>query len=86
MIFWVCLQFYALGKIPDPVHLGEVQMCLSQIQKILIQLQKFWMSEGELLDSLKKKTFVGEDTLVIEMNENTKSFFMKSIEIAEEVK
>ncbi|KAA0724209.1 hypothetical protein E1301_Tti003479 [Triplophysa tibetana] len=74
----------APGNIPDPVHLGEVQMCLSQIQKILIQLQKFWMSVGELLDSLKKKTFVGEDILAIEMNENTKSFFLKSIEIAEE--
>lgn len=61
-------------------------MCLSQIQKILIQLQKFWMSVGELLESLQKKTFVGEAILESELNVNTKGFFLKSIEIAEEVK
>lgn len=86
VIFWVCfIGFVSPGTIPDPVHLGEVQKCLSQIQKILIQLQKFWMSVGELLESLRKKTFVGEDILDIEMSEKTKSFFLKSIE-TEEVK
>lgn len=72
------------GTIPDPVHLGEVQMCLTQIQKILIQLQKFWQSVEVLLESLKKDTFVAEDTIEENMCDEIKDFFITSIDNAEE--
>ncbi|RXN14865.1 restin-like protein [Labeo rohita] len=69
-----------LGVIPSPVHLEEVQKCLSQIQQILIQLKKFWEKVGSLLDSLKEKTFVGED--LIDDLEELKEEFLISIETA----
>ncbi|XP_042577369.1 uncharacterized protein LOC122136850 [Cyprinus carpio] len=31
-----------MGEIPDPDNLTEVQLCLSQIQQILVDLKKFW--------------------------------------------
>ncbi|CAM4735130.1 hypothetical protein PO909_021344 [Leuciscus waleckii] len=49
------------GSIPDPVHLNDVQKCLSRIQNILIQLQKFWESVGVMLEALKDETFANED-------------------------
>ncbi|KAI4881844.1 hypothetical protein NFI96_029384 [Prochilodus magdalenae] len=49
------------GVIPEPTQLGEVQTYLSKIQKILIQLQKFWEHVFILLGIIKNKTFVGED-------------------------
>lgn len=70
------------GTIPDPVHLNDVQMCLSRIQDILIQLQKFWESVGILLESLKDETFANEH--FIEESE-LKEIFLSSIDSAKEV-
>lgn len=36
------------GQMPSVTHLNEVQMCLSRIQQILVQLQKFWEKVGSL--------------------------------------
>ncbi|KAL0150646.1 hypothetical protein M9458_054063, partial [Cirrhinus mrigala] len=69
-----------LGVIPSPVHLNDVQQCLSRIQQILIQLQKFWEKVGTLLDTLKEKTFVGED--LIEDLDDLKQEILSSIETA----
>ncbi|CAM4724439.1 unnamed protein product [Leuciscus chuanchicus] len=52
-----------LGAIPSPVHLKEVQRCLDQIRQILVDLKKFWEKVGVMLDTLKDKTFVGEDLI-----------------------
>ncbi|XP_026057394.1 uncharacterized protein LOC113042627 [Carassius auratus] len=49
------------GVIPSPVHLEDVQLCLLQIQQILIELQKFWENVRTLLDSMKDQSFVEED-------------------------
>ncbi|KAG1931241.1 uncharacterized protein LOC120473233 [Pimephales promelas] len=68
-----------LGAIPNPVHLKEVQRCLDQIRQILVDLKKFWEKVGVMLDTLKEKTFVGED--LIEMCE-MKDEFISSIEEA----
>ncbi|KAL0150649.1 hypothetical protein M9458_054066, partial [Cirrhinus mrigala] len=68
------------GVIPSPVHLKDVQRCLSQIQQILLRLQKFWQKVGSLLDTLKEKTFVGED--LIEDLDDMKDDFLQSIEEA----
>ncbi|KAF4095502.1 hypothetical protein G5714_023105 [Onychostoma macrolepis] len=69
-----------LGVIPSPVHLKDVQQCLSRIQQILVQLQKFWEKVGTLLDALKEKTFVNED--LIEDLDDMKDDFLTSIEAA----
>ncbi|XP_056306698.1 uncharacterized protein LOC130218519 [Danio aesculapii] len=71
-----------LGVIPDPVHLKDVQKCLSQIQQILVDLKKFWEKVASLLDSLQNKTFVAED-LIDELSD-MKDDFLMSIEVAEE--
>ncbi len=71
------------GVIPSPVHLKDVQQCLSRIQQILLQLQKFWEKVGTLLDTLKEKTFVNED--LIEELDDMKDDFLQSIKIAGEV-
>ncbi|XP_050960549.1 uncharacterized protein LOC127161837 [Labeo rohita] len=68
------------GVIPSPVHLKDVQKYLSQIQQILLELQKFWQKVGALLDTLKKKTFVNED--LIDELDDMKDDFLRSIEIA----
>ncbi|XP_051970189.1 uncharacterized protein LOC127634614 isoform X1 [Xyrauchen texanus] len=68
-----------MGAIPSPVHLGEVQRCLSQIQKILIQLKVFWEKVGTLLECVKEKTFVGEDLID---DPDMKEDFLKSIDMA----
>lgn len=69
--------------IPSPVHLKDVQQCLSRIQQILLQLKMFWEKVGALLDTLKEKTFVNED--LIEDLEDMKEEFLQSIKIAGEV-
>ncbi|XP_077074787.1 uncharacterized protein LOC143725853 [Siphateles boraxobius] len=68
-----------LGVIPSPVHLTEVQRCLDQIRQILVDLKKFWEKVGVMLDTLKEKTFVGED--LIEMCD-MKNEFLRSIKQA----
>lgn len=70
------------GQLPSITHLDEVQMCLSRIQQILIQLQKFWEKVGSLLDTLKKRTFAGD--VWIEELEDMKEEFLKSIDAAKE--
>ncbi|XP_056307199.1 uncharacterized protein LOC130218905 [Danio aesculapii] len=69
-----------LGVIPSPVHLNDVQQCLSRIMGILIQLKKFWEKVGTTLDSLKKKTFVNED--LIDDLEDMKEELLESVEAA----
>ncbi|XP_059380198.1 uncharacterized protein LOC132115838 [Carassius carassius] len=70
-----------LGMIPSPVHLAEVQKCLSQIQQILVRLQKFWEKVGSLIDTLKKNTFASEE--LIEHLSDMKQEFVTSIVEAE---
>ncbi|XP_051543325.1 uncharacterized protein LOC127434557 [Myxocyprinus asiaticus] len=70
------------GQMPSVSHLDEVQKCLSGIQKLLIQLQKFWEKVGSLLDHLKQKTFAGED--MIEYLDDLKHEFLESIDAAKE--
>ncbi|KAL0156045.1 hypothetical protein M9458_047291, partial [Cirrhinus mrigala] len=70
-------------QIPCVSHLDEVQMCLSRIQQILVQLQKFWEKVGSLLDTLKQKTFAGEDW--IEELTDLKEQFLESIDAAKVV-
>ncbi|KAK7121207.1 hypothetical protein R3I93_022336 [Phoxinus phoxinus] len=68
------------GSIPDPVHLKDVQKCLSRIQTILIQLQKFWESVGVMLEALKDETFANEHFIEeIELKET----FLNSITTAQ---
>ncbi|XP_048030849.1 CAP-Gly domain-containing linker protein 1-like [Megalobrama amblycephala] len=73
---------FDLNSIPDPIYLNEVQSSLSKIQAILIQLKHFWESVAVMLDSLEKKTFVGED-LVEDLTE-LKDEFLASIEVAKQ--
>ncbi len=85
---WSLINQYLLyvvcpGVIPSPVHLVDVQRCLSQIQQILVQLQKFWENVGSLLDGLKDNTFVNE--LLIDYLDDLKQQFVTSIEAAEKV-
>ncbi|XP_059366612.1 uncharacterized protein LOC132105464 [Carassius carassius] len=68
-----------MGVIPDPDNLKEVQLCLSQIQQILIELKKFWEKVDAILSTLKDKTFAGEE--IVDM-EDMKDDFLKSIEDA----
>ncbi|KAK9952871.1 hypothetical protein ABG768_016901 [Culter alburnus] len=70
------------GQLPSVIHLDDVQKCLSRIQQILIQLQKFWEKVGSLLDTLKKRTFAGE--IWIEELEDLKEEFLESITAAKE--
>ncbi|KAI2644236.1 hypothetical protein H4Q32_027859 [Labeo rohita] len=70
------------GQIPCVSHLDEVQICLSQIQQILVQLQKFWEKVGSLLDTLKQRTFAGEDW--IDELTDLKEQFLESIDAAKE--
>lgn len=71
------------GVIPSPVHLKDVQQCLSRIQQILLQLKMFWEKVGSLLDSLKDKTFVNEG--LTEDLDDMKEEFLQSIKIAGEI-
>ncbi|KAK7117893.1 hypothetical protein R3I94_023191 [Phoxinus phoxinus] len=68
------------GSIPDPVHLNDVQKCLSRIQNILIQLQKFWESVGVMLEALKDETFANEDFIE---DSDMKEIFLDSINSAQ---
>ncbi|XP_058625865.1 stonustoxin subunit alpha-like isoform X3 [Onychostoma macrolepis] len=67
------------GEIPDPEHLKEVQVCLSQIQQILITLEMFWEKVDSILNMLKEKTFAGEE--LVDM-EDMKDEFLSSIDDA----
>ncbi|XP_067234457.1 uncharacterized protein [Chanodichthys erythropterus] len=71
-----------LGEIPSPVHLKTVQQCLDRIQYILNDLNKFWIKVGVLLETLKDKTFAGED--LIKDLEDVKEEFLHSIEDAKQ--
>ncbi|XP_048030865.1 uncharacterized protein LOC125258080 [Megalobrama amblycephala] len=68
------------GAIPSPDHLEEVQKSLDQIRQILLDLKKFWEKVGVTLDTLKEKSFVGQD--LIDIPEDMKEEFLNSIEIA----
>ncbi|XP_073797348.1 uncharacterized protein [Danio rerio] len=70
------------GQLPSVSHLDEVQKCLSRIQQILVQLQKFWEKVGALLDTLKDRTFAGEDH--IEFLEDMKEVFLDSVDAAKQ--
>ncbi|RXN20128.1 restin-like protein [Labeo rohita] len=48
------------GSIPDPVHLNDVQTCLTRIQQILIQIKNFWQAVSIMLEALKDETFADE--------------------------
>ncbi|KAK7156032.1 hypothetical protein R3I94_006185 [Phoxinus phoxinus] len=61
------------------VHLKDVHSCLSQIQKILVQLKKFLENVGSLLERLKNKHFVNE--FLID-DPDMRDQFLQSIEIA----
>ncbi|XP_052451606.1 uncharacterized protein LOC128012985 isoform X2 [Carassius gibelio] len=66
------------GVIPSPVHLKDVQQCLTRIQQILLQLKLFWERVGDSLYTMKNKTFVGED--LIEDLDDLKEEFLTAIE------
>ncbi|XP_016085755.1 uncharacterized protein [Sinocyclocheilus grahami] len=68
------------GSIPDPVHLNDVQTCLTRIQQILIQLKKFWETVSVMLEALKDETFANEH--FIEECE-MKEIFLQSITTAQ---
>ncbi|KAK2870507.1 hypothetical protein Q8A67_024899 [Cirrhinus molitorella] len=70
------------GQMPCISHLDEVQMCLSRIQQILLQLLKFWRKVASLLDTLKQRTFAGETW--IEELADMKQYFLESIDAAKE--
>ncbi|XP_043093287.1 uncharacterized protein LOC122343046 [Puntigrus tetrazona] len=55
-----------LGEIPDPDNLKEVQLCLSQIQQVLIDLRTFWKKVDAILSTLKDRTFAGEELVDME--------------------
>ncbi len=63
--------------IPDPDNLKEVQLCLTQIQKILVDLKVFWEKVDVILHTMKDATFVGEGLVHIE---EMKDEFLNSIE------
>ncbi|KAI2644237.1 hypothetical protein H4Q32_027860 [Labeo rohita] len=84
---WCCYQYFTslsgfTGLMPSVTHLGEVQKCLSRIQHILLQLQKFWEKVGTQMDMLKKRTVAGEDC--INYLEEMKEEFLESIKEAKE--
>nr|XP_002666785.2 uncharacterized protein LOC100330348 [Danio rerio] len=71
-----------LGVIPDPVHLKDVQKCLSQMQQNLVDLKNFWEKFSSLLDFLKKRTFLNEE-LIKELSDMVEEILM-SIKVARE--
>ncbi|XP_016420223.1 uncharacterized protein LOC107749525 [Sinocyclocheilus rhinocerous] len=68
-------------SIPNPVHLNDVQTCLTRIQQILIQIQKFWESVSVMLEALKEETFANEH--FIEDSE-MKDIFLEAIVTAQQ--
>ncbi|XP_042576935.1 uncharacterized protein LOC109112541 isoform X1 [Cyprinus carpio] len=68
-----------MGEIPNPDNLKEVQLCLSQIQQILVDLKKFWEKVDAILSTLRDRTFAGEE--MVDM-EDMKDEFISSIEDA----
>ncbi|KAM9422091.1 uncharacterized protein ACWYII_019976 [Salvelinus alpinus] len=73
---------FDLGSVPDPVHLAEVQTCLTRIQNILLQLRSFWEKIGVMVTNLQQKTFAGED--LIDVLSDFKEEFLDSLQVAEE--
>ncbi|XP_041727708.1 uncharacterized protein LOC121558378 [Coregonus clupeaformis] len=73
---------FELGSVPDPVHLAEVQTCLTRIQQILLQLKSFWEKIGVMVTNLQQKTFAGED--LIDVLSDFKEEFLDSLQVAEE--
>ncbi|XP_045073214.1 uncharacterized protein LOC121548378 [Coregonus clupeaformis] len=73
---------FELGSVPDPVHLAEVQTCLTRIQQILLQLRSFWEKIGVMVTNLQQKTFAGED--LIDVRSDFKEEFLDSLQVAEE--
>ncbi|XP_076872263.1 uncharacterized protein LOC143522426 [Brachyhypopomus gauderio] len=71
-----------MGSIPNPHHLKEVQCYLTKIQQILIQLKNLWGNVQSLLETMKQKTFVGQD-LVEEPD--FKEEFVNSIQCASKI-
>ncbi|KAI4904422.1 hypothetical protein NFI96_008450, partial [Prochilodus magdalenae] len=67
------------GAIPDPIHLGEVQQCLTKVQNILIQLKSFWEKVLAMLGVIQDKTFTDE-CLIKDPEE--KDMFVSSIQEA----
>ncbi|XP_030641431.1 uncharacterized protein LOC115821779 [Chanos chanos] len=72
-----------LGTVPSTDHLEDVKCCLSRIQEILVQLQKFWKKVDVILKYLQEKTFVAED--LIDVLPEFKTEFLHSITVAEQV-
>ncbi|KAL6485524.1 hypothetical protein MHYP_G00049160 [Metynnis hypsauchen] len=70
------------GVIPEPTHLKDVQECLSKIQKILLELKRFWENVNSLLGKMEKDTFAGE---VLFSDPDFKEEFLESIETASKV-
>ncbi|XP_039512314.1 uncharacterized protein LOC120467830 [Pimephales promelas] len=70
------------NSIPDPILLDKVQKSLSQIHGILVDVLNFWKDVENRLDSLKQKTFAGEDFL--EEFDTFKDNFIDSIQKAKE--
>ncbi len=75
------------GAVPDPVHLSEVQSCLTRIQKILLQLKSFWEKVEAMLNSLRDKTTIGKDIVEDECEfAILKCTLLESIKTAKEVR
>ncbi|XP_063044949.1 uncharacterized protein LOC134439056 [Engraulis encrasicolus] len=70
------------GSIPDPDILKSVKQCLVRIQNVLILMLRFWGHVEEILLTLEKKTFTGNDLL--EDLEFFKEIYLQSITEAEE--
>ncbi|XP_058623990.1 uncharacterized protein LOC131534891 [Onychostoma macrolepis] len=68
-------------SIPDPVHLNDVQTCLSQIQQILIQIKQFWETVSVMLEALKEETFANEHFIE---DSDMKEIFLNSITTAQQ--
>ncbi|XP_029576586.1 uncharacterized protein LOC115166849 [Salmo trutta] len=73
---------FDLGSVPDPVHLADVQTCLTRIQMILLQLRSFWEKIGVMVTNLQQKTFAGED--LIDVLSDFKEEFLYSLQVAKE--
>ncbi|KAK2867472.1 hypothetical protein Q8A67_025589 [Cirrhinus molitorella] len=71
----------AEGTIPDPVHLNDVQSCLTRIQQILIQIKKFWETVSVMLEALRDETFANEHFIE---DSDMKELFLESITTAQQ--
>ncbi|KAG1934280.1 hypothetical protein F2P79_019904 [Pimephales promelas] len=78
----VARAYFKRNSIPEPIHLDEVQKSLSKIRGILGDVLNFWEDVDNRLESLKQKTFAGEDFL--EEFDIFKDHFIGSIQKAKE--